>query len=506
MELLQKVKEYGRSRKDQPVFYAGDQYLTYGELDTYSNRLAAYLEEQLPNDHTPIVVYGHKNPFMLVCFLACVKSKRAYCPIDISVPFSRVQMIIDVVDSSVVLALEPVEANGKKIIGLEQIKTITTEYEHEIEQTKWVQAEDSYYIIFTSGSTGVPKGVQITYACLNHYLDWSVNLGNTQAEKEGKVFLNQAPFSFDLSVMDLYTCLACGGTLWTLDKNTQNDFSAMLDSFQRSQASIWVSTPSFADVCLSDPKFAQELLAQLEVFLFCGETLTNRTAKKLLERFPHAKVINTYGPTESTVAMTSVDVTTELCEEESPLPVGVPKAGSFIEIRKEDGTLASDGEHGEIIILGDTVSIGYYKQEDLSKKVFFEQESEGKMLRGYRSGDEGYVKGNMLYYGGRIDLQIKLHGYRIELEDIENNLLNIDGIDQAVVVPNMQEGKVKSLAAFVICKARENSDFATSQKIKKSLKEYLPDYMIPKKIMFMDQIPMTVNGKADRKHLGGLLA
>ena len=140
-------------------------------------------------------------------------------------------------------------------------------------------------MIFTSGSTGNPKGVQITSDCLNHYLDWSVGLGNTRDEKEGRIFLNQAPFSFDLSVMDLYTCLACGGTLFPLTKTEQADFSLLLPALANSGASVWVSTPSFADMCLRDPNFDSDLLPQLRLFLFCGETLTNRTAEKLSGRF-----------------------------------------------------------------------------------------------------------------------------------------------------------------------------------------------------------------------------
>ena len=117
-----------------------------------------------------------------------------------------------------------------------------------------VSGDDLFYMIFTSGSTGNPKGVQITSDCLNHYLDWSVGLGNTRDEKEGRIFLNQAPFSFDLSVMDLYTCLACGGTLFPLTKTEQAELqSASPRRWQTPAHLVWVSTPSFADMCLRDP-------------------------------------------------------------------------------------------------------------------------------------------------------------------------------------------------------------------------------------------------------------
>lgn len=159
-----------------------------------------------------------------------------------------------------------------------------------------------------------------------------MELGTNRKEKDGKVFLNQAPFSFDLSVMDLYTCLACGGTLVTMDRTVQADFSRLISFFKKSNIGVWVSTPSFADICLSDKNFSQALLPELSVFLFCGETLTNITAKKLQQCFPTVKIMNTYGPTETTVAVTEVLVSPELEEAENPLPVGRIKPGSFLEI------------------------------------------------------------------------------------------------------------------------------------------------------------------------------
>ncbi len=202
-------------------------------------------------------------------------------------------------------------------------------------------------IIFTSGSTGTPKGVKITADCLNHFLEWSVGLGGPAEEKQGAVFLNQAPFSFDLSVMDLYTCLACGGTLWCLEKEVQEDYQKLMDSLKDSGAGVWVSTPSFAELCLADPGFEERLLPRLRAFLFCGETLPCATVRRLKSRFPQAVVVNTYGPTESTVAVTEVEITDTMAAGSSPLPVGRARPGTRIEIRNEKGAALPEGEQGE---------------------------------------------------------------------------------------------------------------------------------------------------------------
>lgn len=551
MNILQKIRGYAQNVPERAAVRCGTEALTYRELWEYSDVLAAWLKEHAGEKKQPLAVYGHKNPWMLVCFLACVKSGHGYCPIDISVPDARTAMILQALPDGPVLTTETmqVDAGTKRVLTLEEIRTlvgavceestetagtkndtasdndtgkemaemengssilktpveshISAESERKTKdgstpsEADYVTGDDTWYIIFTSGSTGTPKGVQISADCLSHYLDWSVGLGTAPEEKEGKVFLNQAPFSFDLSVMDLYTSLVSGGTLHCLEKSVQSDYKKLMESLAQSETFVWVSTPSFAEVCLSEKSFDEKMLPQLRAFLFCGETLGNRTALKLMERFPKAAVINTYGPTESTVAVTDVTVTKELAETVNPLPVGTAKPGTVIEIRDESGTVLSDGEKGEIIILGDTVSTGYFCQEELTRKAFFTENG----VRGYHTGDKGYLENGMLFYCGRIDLQVKLHGYRIELEDIENNIRRLPGIEHVVVLPNERDGKVKSLTAYVVEKPIPENEREETARLKRELLTYVPEYMVPKKFAFLEQMPMTNNGKADRKRL-----
>jgi D-alanine--poly(phosphoribitol) ligase subunit 1 len=577
LNILKQIQSCAQQDPDRIAVRSGEDALSYGQLWEYSGRLALWLlkhadaektsgigewmsEERNPGigecaetechpargkyreaERYPVAVYGHKHPWILVCFLACVRSGRAYCPIDISVPDARVEAILRELPSGLVLTTETLgaDAGEKRVIDREMLAQILdsgapkqdaekeqrTEagtdtirkcdngstvrnasqlYENDlaVSEDPWVRGDETYYIIFTSGSTGTPKGVQITADCLNHYLDWSVTLGSSAQEKQGQVFLNQAPFSFDLSVMDLYTSLACGGTLYCLSKKVQSDYRALVQALQESGANVWVSTPSFAEICLSERAFSEELMPDLQTFLFCGETLANKTAQRLQQRFPKAKIINTYGPTESTVAVTDVRITPELAAQEEALPVGRSKPGTNLEIRDEDGQVLPDGEKGEIIILGDTVSTGYFGRPDLTEKSFFMQDG----VRGYHTGDKGYLLDGMLYYCGRIDLQIKLHGYRIELEDIENNIARLPQVEQVVVVPNSRGGKVTSLTAYVVKRENISDDRAYAAKMREDLQQFLPDYMIPKKFVFLERMPMTNNGKADRKLLAAGLA
>lgn len=461
-----------------------------------------YLKYSIPQDKSPIVVYGHKNPYMIVAFLACVKAGHPYCPVDISNPDTRTEQIIQSVQPHIILATESYTfSTNIKVCALEEM--ILTFHKESKEFNYNVDLQDTFYIIFTSGSTGTPKGVQITAECLENFLKWSSSLIDRYTKQTDQLtFINQAPFSFDLSVMDLYTSLYMGGTLWVLDKKTQTDTALLLESLEKSKADIWVSTPSFADICLADPKFNKKILSKLKLFFFCGEVLTNSTVSKLQKRFPETAVLNTYGPTESTVAVTEIEVTKKLCEEVSPLPVGKVKPGTEIRIMDKNRNSLPDGEKGEIVILGNTVSTGYYGQPELTGKVFGHENG----VRWYRTGDEGYFKAGLLYYLGRIDLQIKLHGYRIEIEDIENNLLKLEEIERAVVLPVYKDGKIRNLKAVIIAKEGINGNFETTQYLRNRLKEFIPDYMIPKKFIYVNSFPMTNNGKVDRKELGRIIS
>lgn len=504
MDLFRVLSQHAQQRGDQAAVSTGEESITYRQLEEYSDRLAACLLSRFGPGKEPFVVYGHKSPWMLVCFLACAKAGRAYCPIDISLPAQRLTEILEETQTPVLLCTQPLPVPHPRAFSPDLIQSLAQSPGPKPPQEARVQPEDIFYIIFTSGSTGRPKGVQIPRRCLENFLDWSSGLADSREEKAGAVFLNQAPFSFDLSVLDTYTCLFCGGTLRPMTRSVQEDYGALMDFFRASQGAYFVSTPSFAALCLADPRFCQELLPRLRAFLFCGETLPPGTARALLQRFPRCQVINTYGPTETTVCVTQTPITLSMTEKQA-LPVGRPKEGITLEIWSPDGTPLPCGEQGEIVILGDTVGAGYFRRPDVTEKVFCSPVRQGKPIPAYRTGDLGFLSPDgMLHFIGRGDHQIKLHGYRIELGDVEENLLKLPGVRRAVVLPQMREGAVHALVGFVERESGEDS-LAASLQMKKQLRTFLPGYMVPKKLVFLPKIPVTPNGKTDRKTLEGML-
>lgn len=542
MSILEMIAIVGEGNPNAICFENNGESLTYGELWEKSDRLALFLNKKLGSNKEPIMVYGHKHPMMLVCFLACVKSGRAYCPVDISTPKERVLDIGKVVNRHIVLGTVEnipdfdsymgldelkriVDVPSSESIGIETGRTDGTEKKEPtcfreraitegslVNRENWLKPEDTYYIIFTSGSTGKPKGVEITLRNLTNFVTWSKSLvENSQAKTlEGQLtFMNQAPFSFDLSVMDLYTCLATGGRLYSIDKSIQKNPTELLQHLSNGKPNIWVSTPSFLDMVLAEDIFREENYPFLKTFILCGEKFSVSTFKKIKNSFPNATCYNTYGPTESTVAVTSVKVNELELGEGQELPIGVTKPGTKIYIMGEQGELKAEGVKGEIVIAGDTVGKGYYMNPSKTEEFFIKDEISSykdKNYKLYRTGDEGYLKGNMYYCSGRLDFQVKLHGYRIELGDIESNLCELDGIKQACVLPRFIDDKVRSLTAFVVDNKVSpdldiKSDFNRRNEIRTMLKDKLPDYMVPKKILFLKALPMTNNGKVDRKKL-----
>ena len=515
MDILRKIEEYAACQSERTAFRSRAGEISYGELWERSGRLASVIENLMCDNRDPVIVYGHKDPLMIVSFIACIRSGRAYCPVDINTPAERITQVSEKIGEPLVLMAEKTSATSeiekrevftgsRWVIGYETIRELTQHGKITTVLDRCID-EDDFYIIFTSGTTGKPKGVRITVNDLNNYLDWAMSLAGGIEERS--VFMNQAPYSFDLSVMDLYLSLATGGTVVSVDSMLQKDNHRLMQYLSEQEINYWVSTPSFADICLAEEKFDAEFLPKLKAFLFCGEVLTCETAKSLIKRFPGSKVINTYGPTESTVCVTQIQITEEMVSGNEPLPVGKVRPGTSIEL---------DPETSEIIIIGDTVSPGYYKEPMLTSKSFLFMdplsacESAGARQatysggsRAYRTGDKGHFDedGN-LYCDGRIDNQIKLHGYRIEIEDIEANLVTVYGVKRGAVAQRIRDGRVESLTAFVIRDGNLITDDYFGRKvIRTALREKMPSYMVPKRVIFLDELPVTNNGKLDRKRL-----
>jgi D-alanine--poly(phosphoribitol) ligase subunit 1 len=497
MKLLNSIKNFSMSNPDQLAYISPTEEITYGELWSQSEQIAAFLIHSNFDNRLPVIVYGHMNASMVVTFLGCVKAGFSYIPIDLSIPIERISSILSSSQAELVInTTNQVAAFDPSTVPVFEYKAIiagegTCE---EINDTHWVSGDDNFYIIYTSGSTGNPKGVQISAKNLESFVDWMLE---DFPIKGGRRFLNQAPYSFDLSVMDLYPALVSGGTIFAITKEMIARPKQLFEALAVSNTEVWTSTPSFAQMCLMDPTFTEELLPKLRVFLFCGEILPVSICRGLKERFPKARIFNTYGPTEATVAVTSIEVTEDIMDSYENLPIGKPKGDTRIVLVNENGRSVPPGEKGEIVIAGPSVSKGYLGQQELTDRSFFRYDG----IQAYRTGDAAYVNEHgLLFYKGRIDFQIKLHGYRMELEEIEYHIANCRYVKSAAVIPIYQNEKVEYLLAAIIPESHEfEKEYQLTSAIKKELSQVLPAYMIPRKFSYYEELPMTANGKMDRK-------
>ncbi len=308
---------------------------------------------------------------------------------------------------------------------------------------------------------------------------------------------------------DLVYAPAHGDTCFALAEEAEGSLALTFQALAESGMTDWVSTPSFLDQCLADSSFGSELLPQLKRMLFVGETLRPATVRGAKERFAGIHVYNGYGPTESTDFVSLCEIDDEMLADDKPLPVGYAMPGVRLAVLDPE-TLEEKpvGEPGELFIVGHTVAKGYYKRPDLTQAAFHscpERVAQGS--KSYRTGDEVTLSPSGLYYfHGRLDLQIKLHGFRIELGDIEACLCALPQVHMACVLPVVRDGVIHHLCACVVPDAAtELRGLRLSRQLKEGLAETLPAYMIPTQFKYLDVLPLNQNGKADRKALAALI-
>ena len=488
--------------------------LTYAQLKRQSDALACWMTANASVPvKAPLVVYGHKSPLMLVCFMACVKSGHAYVPIDVVYPRDRVANIIDQLGPTAVfdtIGTIP-ELLGESLLRpCFDVAKIIEELGDSGEippSSGFVGLNDTFYILFTSGSTGTPKGVQVTTECVDNFSKWM--LSGDYAVDEERVWFNRSPFTFDVSLTDIAAGLTHGDTLFALEDDADKSMMMAFEALGASDATEWVSTPSFVDQCLADESFNASLMPHLKRMLLAGEVLRPETVRLAQKRFPGLRVFNGYGPTESTDLVTLCEILPSMLTQERSLPIGYAKPDSqLIVLDPETLEPVPDGEHGELFVIGNTVAVGYWQREDLTEAAFGAcPEKLACGQRSYRTGDEvTRDEDGLYYYHGRYDLQIKLHGYRIELGDIEATLCSLPEIHMACVLPRMRDGAISHLVAFIVL-ADPNSagGFALTKQIKASLREIIPSYMVPRAFKYVDAFPLNPSGKADRKALAALI-
>ena len=468
--IVERIKKIVEKNPNRIAYKVDNEYITYAELWNCAKKYAHFLKCQ---GTSPVIIYGNKELNFIKSILSCLLANRPYVPVGLFTPITRLKRIVEITNSMLVLTDENILIDNVQCCKLDELNYLHCSNIGENNQNNIV------YIIFTSGSTGNPKGVPISKENLNNFISWISGL-EPLCDYEDINVLNQASFSFDLSVADLYYSLCNGHTLIALSGNIQENFEEIFQVM--SDIDVAVMTPTLMKMCLLNDEFNRNKYPKLKCIYFCGEQLENKTVKKIFDAFPNIKIINAYGPTEATSAISAVNITNEIANSEELLPVG------------DVNNLATEVEiiSGEIILKGKSVFGGY-----LGNLVGGYYNDNG--INCYKTGDIGFIKDNKLYCKGRMDSQIKYKGYRIELGDIEYNILQIKGVQECAVVAKYGDNKiVKTIKAFIVGKNIE------IEYIKNELENKIPNYMIPKNIKIIDKLPINKNGKIDRKVLEDL--
>jgi len=455
-----------------------------------TERLTCILKGLNISKGCPIIIYGHKEALFPVAILSCIHSSTTYIPIDKIYPIERIKKIIEITGAQVIIQCSETIPNIDIPVLIKPNLDVTNqgEIDNKNEYNDFGE-EILQYIMFTSGSTGEPKGVQITYSSILNFVNWASRAFNLSSKD---VFMNQAPFTFDVSLCDIINSFRLGSTLVLSSTDMIKDQDFFLERLYRYKCSVWTSTPSFVYMFLRNQRFNSQSIPSLTTFIFMGEDLPNRTCSKIRTIFNQSKIFNAYGPTEATIVTTLVEIDDNVIKNYPLLPIGYPKDDSILLIEKQN----PNDKEGELIIVGDNVSIGYFKDATLSKEKFFIHNGQ----RAYKTGDLAYYENDMLFCVGRNDDQIKMHGFRIELNEISMVICENNLVTDAITVALKRNNEVKKIISFVILEENITKENLISQ-LTPFLEKKLPYYMIPGDIDIVKEFPYNISHKIDKNKL-----
>lgn len=482
--LLEAFQTQVRSSPEKLAIHFNEQELSFQELDQRSNQLGHYLQQQGIQAEDFIPICMDRSPEMVVGILGVLKAGGAYVPIDPAYPEDRIKFILKDINAQHILTSTEY-ADLFTTIKTTILETFDfSEYSTDIPANK-VKPESLAYAIYTSGSTGRPKGVMIEQHALMNYLSWAGDyyLGNPLSNNNFGLFT--AP-SFDLTITSIFLPILNGGVLKIFDPET--DVLDVLKTYLTSEISCVKLTPAHVSL-LQDINIQNK---HLELAVVGGEELKRKHIEILKDINPAIKIYNEYGPTEATVGC----VVYEVNDSDESILIGKPIRNMGVYLLNQSNQLVPLGVSGEVCVEGAGLSRGYLNLPELTAQKFIDHPfKKGKRL--YKTGDiAAWMPDGNLSFKGRIDDQVKIQGYRIELGEIEQVLEQQEYIRQASVQVHTQQGGNKELVAYIVLE-RPTEHIV----LEENLRKRLPDYMVPRIYIELEQMPLTPNGKVDRKAL-----
>ena len=485
---------------------ARDNVISYRELNETANRIARVFLERGVGRHDVVCISSIKAAETFAGILACLKIGAIYTVVDRFGPTERLRKILDnclpkllYVDERLDEAVVPLGLPAEKLIlsSAEFARMAQAQEAANLPETLDVTSSNPAYIMYTSGSTGFPKGAVMTHANVLNLISWSIGEFGFAA---GDVLTNVNPLFFDNSVFDLYSSLFSGACLAPFNREMLGNPREIVARIGELKCTSWFSVPSLLIYMTTLGAFSRDNMLPIRRFIFGGEGYPKAKLKVLYDLYADRCVLtNVYGPTECTCICSAHEMTSGDLRD----PAGIPMLGDIIRnfsylILDEEGREAAPGTVGELCLLGPHVGLGYYNDAERTRQSFVPNSFNGMFDEiMYRTGDLVRFDGadKSLYFVSRKDYQVKHMGYRLELGEIEYALNTLEYVAEAAVLYGERSG-LKQIVAVV----RLNRP-VTEPVLKNDLQRVIPEYMVPRKIVVVEEIVKNANGKIDRRRL-----
>jgi len=475
-----------------------EEQVSYAELNRRANQLGGYLRKMGVGPEVRVGICVERSVELVVGILGVLKAGGAYVPLDPEYPQQRLAFMLE--DSQVAVLLTTEELEQKLPSSWVQVVCMDRDEEGIGCESGsplphlGVSSQNTAYVIYTSGSTGQPKGVMVTHSGMSNYLRWAVTAYRGEEVMRAPV---HSSTGFDLTVTSLFAPLLSGGTVLLVAEDRAD--VALSTAFNTEEFNLIKVTPAHLDLLASS--IAGDQLAQARTLIVGGEALQAESLSMWRTHAPNTKIVNEYGPTETVVGCSAYEIGS--LQMSGSVPIGRPVANTQIYILDENLRAVPVGVAGELYIGGVQVARGYLNRPDLTAERFIPDgygSREGGRL--YKTGDLGrYLEDGNIEYLGRGDDQVKVRGYRIELGEIEAQLREHREIKEAVVMAREDTPGDKRLVAYVTGVDEKGPNV---EELRGHLKAKLPEYMVPSVFVVLESIPLTANGKVDRKALRSL--
>lgn len=466
----------------------GEDSLTYAELNEKANFIGAQLREKGIKNNDVVAILTERSMGMICGILGIMKAGATYLPIDPHCPIERINFILEDSNTKIVL----VNQKYSHLLRNKEVILINLQNNKEENLNIKISPEDVAYIIYTSGTTGKPKGVLIKHKSLANLMSWQKKEADINHKS---VVLQKSTYVFDASVWEIFIALLSGASLQLLSEDENNDFNTLLDIFEGKNVTHTLMIPTVFEALLD---YMEESGRNNALSFLCRIYLgAEVVSKELIEKYcrvtqrDKSALRNLYGPTEGTVCATYCNLSDYDGREQVPIGKPIANVMTFI---MEGKQICGIGVPGEICIGGIGLAKGYVNNKELTEEKFCVFDTLSSITL-YRTGDIGrWREDGTIEYLGRIDDQIKIRGFRVEVGEIESSLKQYQGVKNAVVI--LRKEKNNYLCAYITGEQQINTN-----ELLNHLRDKLPDYMIPSFVIQVEAFPTTVNGKLDKKAL-----